>query len=177
MKKRYSEYVRYKYNDKDEWFDPQIGWDVPLFIEPQLLKNINIPELEDGYKKIIEYILNIFKILDTSVDYKLKRKMVDFEEVKEANLGFSYCSNEGSGLTGEAAIKVMIKMKKLLKQGLFDLEHFESIVIFDDNINSDRITDMIMCILKKDFIKYSLKISYKNNFPIYKFKLRTEFDF
>ncbi len=177
MKKRYSEYVRYKYNDKDEWFDPQIGWDVPLFIEPQLLKNINIPELEDGYKKIIEYILNIFKILDTSVDYKLKRKMVDFEEVKEANLGFSYCSNEGSGLTGEAAIKVMIKMKKLLKQGLFDLEHFESIVIFDDNINSDRITDMIMCILKKDFIKYSLKIAYKNNFPIDKFKLRTEFDF
>src|SRR5699024_1810893 len=78
---------------------------------------------------------------------------------------------------GEVAIKVMIKMKKLLKQGLFDLDHFENIVIFDDNINSDRITDMILCILKQDFIKYSLKIAYKNNFPTDKFKIRTEFDF
>lgn len=177
MKRRYSEYVRYKYSNNDEWFDPQVGWDAPLFIEPQLLKNINIPELKHGYEKVIEYISNILKILDTNIDYKLKRKMVDFEEVKEANLGFSYDSNEGSGLTGEAAIKVMIKMKKLLKQGLFDLDHFENIVIFDDNINSDRITDMILCILKQDFIKYSLKIAYKNNFPTDKFKIRTEFDF
>lgn len=177
MKRRYSEYVRYKYSNNDEWFDPQVGWDAPLFIEPQLLKNINIPELKHGYEKVIEYISNILKILDTNIDYKLKRKMVDFEEVKEANLGFSYDSNEGSGLTGEVAIKVMIKMKKLLKQGLFDLDHFENIVIFDDNINSDRITDMILCILKQDFIKYSLKIAYKNNFPTDKFKIRTEFDF
>lgn len=177
MKRRYSEYVRYKYSNNDEWFDPQVGWDAPLFIEPQLLKNINMPELKHGYEKVIEYISNILKILDTNIDYKLKRKMVDFEEVKEANLGFSYDSNEGSGLTGEAAIKVMIKMKKLLKQGLFDLDHFENIVIFDDNINSDRITDMILCILKQDFIKYSLKIAYKNNFPTDKFKIRTEFDF
>ena len=177
MKRRYSEYVRYKYSNNDEWFDPQVGWDAPLFIEPQLLKNINMPELKHGYEKVIEYISNILKILDTNIDYKLKRKMVDFEEVKEANLGFSYDSNEGSGLTGEVAIKVMIKMKKLLKQGLFDLDHFENIVIFDDNINSDRITDMILCILKQDFIKYSLKIAYKNNFPTDKFKIRTEFDF
>lgn len=177
MKRRYSEYVRYRYSNNDEWFDPQVGWDAPLFIEPQLLKNINIPELKHGYEKVIEYISNILKILDTNIDYKLKRKMVDFEEVKEANLGFSYDSNEGSGLTGEVAIKVMIKMKKLLKQGLFDLDHFENIVIFDDNINSDRITDMILCILKQDFIKYSLKIAYKNNFPTDKFKIRTEFDF
>ena len=177
MKRRYSEYVRYKYSNNDEWFDPQVGWDAPLFIEPQLLKNINIPELKHGYEKVIEYISNILKILDTNIDYKLKRKMVDFEEVKEANLGFSYDSNEGSGLTGEAAIKVMIKMKKLLKQGLFDLDHFENIVIFDDNINSDRITDMILCILKQDFIKYSLKIAYENNFPMDRFKIRTEFDF
>lgn len=177
MKRRYSEYVRYKYSNNDEWFDPQVGWDAPLFMEPQLLKNINIPELKHGYEKVIEYISNILKILDTNIDYKLKRKMVDFEEVKEANLGFSYDSNEGSGLTGEVAIKVMIKMKKLLKQGLFDLDHFENIVIFDDNINSDRITDMILCILKQDFIKYSLKIAYKNNFPTDKFKIRTEFDF
>ena len=177
MKRRYSEYVRYKYSNNDEWFDPQVGWDAPLFIEPQLLKNINIPELKHGYEKVIEYISNILKILDTNIDYKLKRKMVDFEEVKEANLGFSYDSNEESGLTGEADIKVMIKMKKLLKQGLFDLDHFENIVIFDDNINSDRITDMILCILKQDFIKYSLKIAYKNNFPTDKFKIRTEFDF
>lgn len=178
MKKRYSEYVGYKYSSGDEWFNPQIEWDTELFIDPLLLKSIQIPEFMGSYEKIVSYFSNALqKLEDIKIPTSLKENMVNFIEVKEANLGYSYDSNDGSGLTGKTALKVMKNLKKFVKQGLFDLQEFETIVIFDNQVDVDRISDMILNILKNNFIEYSLNIATKNKFPIKKFRQRTEFNF
>ena len=178
MKKRYSEYIGYKYSMDDEWFNPQVEWDTELFIDPVLLKDIEIPEFKDSYQKIVNYFSKVLeKIEDGTIPIKLKENMVDFIEVKEANLGYSYDSNDGSGLTGKTALRLMNNLKTFVKSGLFGLEEFETIVIFNNNVDKDRISDMTLNILKNNFIEYSINIAKKNKFPIKKFRQRTEFDF
>ena len=178
MKKRYSEYIGYNYSNSDEWFNPQVEWDTALFIDPILLKNTKIPEFKGSYEKIIFYFSQVLeKIGDTNLPLSLKKNMVNFVEVKEANLGYSYDSNDGSGLTGETALKVMKNLKRFVELGLFGLDDFETIVIFDDRVNVDRISDMVLNILKNNFIQYSLRIAKENEFPIKNFRQRTEFDF
>lgn len=178
MKKRYSEYIGYNYSDGDEWFNPQVEWDTALFIDPILLKNTKISEFKGSYEKIISYFSQVLeKIEDIKLPLRLKKNMVNFIEVKEANLGYSYDSNDGSGLTGETALKVMYNLKRFVELGLFDLEDFETIVIFDDRVNVDRISDMVLNILKNNFIQYSLRVAKENKFPIKNFRQRTEFNF
>ena len=178
MKKRYSEYIGYNYSNSDEWFNPQVEWDTALFIDPILLKNTKIPEFKGSYEKIIFYFSQVLeKIEDKNLSLSLKKNMVNFIEVKEANLGYSYDSNDGSGLTGDTALKVMKNLKRFVESGLFGLEDFETIVIFDDRVNVDRISDMVLNILKNNFIQYSLRIAKENEFPTKKFRQRTEFDF
>lgn len=178
MKKRYSEYIGYEYSENDEWFNPQVEWDTALFIDPILLKNTEITEFKGSYEKIVSYFSQVLeKIEDTKLPLSLKENMVNFIEVREANLGYSYDSNNGSGLTGETSLKVMGNLKRFVELGLFDLQDFETIVIFDDRVNVDRISDMVLNILKNNFIQYSLNIAKKNKFPTKKFRQRTEFNF
>ena len=178
MKKKYNEYIGYKYSKDDEWFNPQVEWDTALFVDPLLLKNIEIPEFKGSYEKIILYLSKVLeKLEDTNIPLSLKKNMVNFCEVKEANLGYSYDSNDGSGLTGKTSLNVMENLKKFMKLGLFDIQDFATIVIFDNRVNVDRISDMIINILKKNFIEYSINVAQKNKFPLKRFRQRTEFNF
>lgn len=177
MKKRYSEYVGYNYSKSDEWFNPQVEWDTLLFIDPMLMKGTNIKEFVNSYDKLIDFFSKSIVKLESNLSQHLKENMACFEEVKEANLGFSYDSNVGSGLTGKTALSVLENIKKFVKKGLFGIEDFAEISLFDRNVNGDRITDMILNILKNDFINYSCRIAEQNSFPTKKVMLRKEFIF
>ena len=177
MKKRYSEYVGYNYSKSDEWFNPQVEWDTLLFIDPMLMKGTNIKEFVNSYDKLIDFFSKSIVKLESNLPQHLKENMACFEEVKEANLGFSYDSNVGSGLTGKTALSVLENIKKFVKKGLFGIEDFAEISLFDRNVNGDRITDMILNILKNNFINYSCRIAEQNSFPTKKVMLRKEFIF
>ena len=177
MKKRYSEYVGYQYKRTEEWFDSQVEWDTLLFIDPILLKRTDIPEFRNSYKKIVEFFSKAIVKMKTTLPKKLKQRMVEFDEVKEANLGFSYDSNNGSGLTGKIALSVLNNIITFTEKGLFGIEEFAEISLFDRNVSGDRITDMILNIIKNDFIQYSCRIARENTFPLKRFMMKQEFDF
>lgn len=42
--------------------------------------------------------------------------MVQFDEVRETNLGFSYDSNIGNGLAGKTAISVLNNINRFIKK-------------------------------------------------------------
>lgn len=177
MKKRFSEYVGYNYKKSDEWFNPQVEWDTLLFVDPMLLKNTKIKEFIGSYKKLIDFFSNAIVIFESDTPQFLKESMFSFDEVREANLGFSYDSNRGKGLTGKTALKVLQNLRTFTKKGLFGIENFAEISLFDKNVNSDRISDMVINIVKNDFIEYSCRIARENSFPIKKFNLKQEFNF
>lgn len=177
MKKRYSEYVEYEYHDIDDWFNPEVEWDTPLFVEAMLMKNTRIPEFKNSYQKIVDFFSNAIVKVETGITEKEKKTMLYFDEVKEANLGYSYDSNGGNGLTGKTAMKVLDNLKHFIDEELFELQDFTTISLFDGRISADRMSDMVLNITKNDFINYSCRIALENNFPVKGFKLKREFDF
>lgn len=177
MKKRYSEYIGYSYTGTEEWFNPQVEWDTFLFIDPMLLKNTSIDEFKHSYKKLVEFFSKAIVKLESNIPVSLKNSMVQFDEVRETNLGFSYDSNIGNGLAGKTAISVLNNINRFIKKGLFGVENFLEISLFDKNVSGDRITDMIINITKNDFIHYSCRIAKENSFPTKKFKLKQEYNF
>lgn len=177
MKKRYSEYVNYEYKKDDNWFNPQVGWDTLLFIDPILIKNTKLKEFKNSYKSLVEFFSKAIAYNQSKLPKKLVEKMFSFEEVKEANLGFSYDSNNGSGLTGTTALSVLNNLELFTSKGLFDVSDFEEISLFDRNVSGDRITDMILNILKLDFINYSVNIAKSNSFPLKEFQIKTSFNY
>lgn len=147
------------------------------FYRSYVIKKTSINEFKFSYKKLIDFFSNAIVKLESNIPEKLKENMVQFDEVKEANLGFSYDSNAGSGLTGKTALSVLHNINKFTKRGLFGIEDFAEISLFDKNVNGDRITDMIINIIKNDFIIYSCRIAQKSNFPVKKFNLKQEYNF
>lgn len=142
-----------------------------------LLKNTSIDEFKHSYKKLVEFFSKAIVKLESNIPESLKNSMVQFDEVREANLGFSYDSNIGSGLTGKTSISVLNNINRFIKKGLFGVEDFLEISLFDKNVSGDRITDMIINITKNDFIHYSYRIAKENSFPTKKFKLKQEYNF
>ncbi len=177
MKKRYSEYVNYDYSNNDNWFNPLVGWDTLLFIDPMLIKHTSIKEFENSYIKLVNFYSKAISYSKSNVSSNIIKYMFSFEEVREANLGFSYDNNQGSGLTGKTSLNVLNNLKKYVDSGLFGIEDFAEISLFDKNVNGDRITDMILNILKEDFVQYSVNVAKENNFPIAKFRIKASYDF
>lgn len=178
MYKRYSEYFNYQYKDTDDWFNPLVGCDTQLFIDPILLKKCEVPELRCSYNKIVEFFSKAIAALEKkNIPYSLKKEMLKFDEVKEANLGYSSFSNGGSGLTGKLSISIMSNLKKYTDCGLFNLDEFYDIAIFDSNVSCDRLTDMVLNIAMEDFIKYSCRIAKENGFATKTVQRKIGFDF
>jgi len=178
-KKRFSEYNNYTYDlSKDSWFDPVVEWDSKLFIDPLLLKRTNITELKKCYQELVEFFKTACIILKKrTIPKKLKENMLNFREVEEAQLGYSYDSNKGSGFSGLTALKFFENFYKYIDAKIFDYNELEEITLFEENVDLDRITDMIISITKRNFIDYSYSIANSKNFPLGTFKLLTHFDF
>ena len=178
MKKRFSEYVGYDYSGNEEWFNPLVEWDTPLFLDPMLLKTTKIKEFVGSYDKIVEFFKNAMIALDDrEIPNKIKLEMLNFREVTEANLGYAYNSNRGKGLSGADSKKIIQNLKLLLRNGILELKNFEAVTIFDKNINVDKMSDMIINIVKECFINYSYRIASEYGFPTTKFKRKIEYNF
>lgn len=178
-KKRFSEYNNYKYDlSKDTWFNPVVEWDSKLFIDPLLLKRTNIKEFKNCYQELIDFFKNACITLKTkSIPKKLVENMLNFREVEEAQLGYSYDSNKGSGFSGLTALKFFENFSKYIDLKIFDYDELEEITLFEENVDLDRITDMILSITKRYFITYSCSIGEKEGFPLDKFNTLTHFNF
>ena len=178
-KKRFSEYNNYKYDlSKDTWFNPVVEWDSKLFIDPLLLKRTSIKELKNCYQELIEFFKNACITLKTkSIPKTLVENMLNFREVEEAQLGYSYDSNKGSGFSGITALKFFENFSKYVDLKIFNYDELEEITLFEENVDLDRITDMILSITKRYFIAYSCSIAEKEGFPLDKFNTLTHFNF
>ena len=119
-KKRFSEYNNYKYDlSKDTWFNPVVEWDSKLFIDPLLLKRTNIKEFKNCYQELIDFFKNACITLKTkSIPKKLVENMLNFREVEEAQLGYSYDSNKGSGFSGFTALKFFENFSKYIDKNI-----------------------------------------------------------
>lgn len=164
-------------------FDRFIGVDTRLFVDPFLLNKIDVPEFIDARKTLVNYFKSVITILDLSKNtndlyFKKAIKLLTFKEVKGVGIGFGKNTGDGNSVGKKMAIKLALFAKDLIQRGNKEPEIFEIMGLFQEDFGADRLSDITIKILEKNFINYTIRLSnelgincthikYKNNSTLF----------
>lgn len=147
-------------------FDGQIGQDVNMHINPLLLRNCEAPEFKNAYHEFLNYFNKIITLAKFVKEFSTKDrcfkqilKCFQFKEIHNTGLGYSKYGTHGTGISGALSYQLAKNAVEIVRLGIEDPAIFTLLPIFEDGIGADRISDMTITILKKNFIAYSVRVS------------------
>ena len=141
-------------------FDSFLDINSRLFVSPMLLKRTKNNYFNECYDKIIENFSIILKLLNVSKKVNDKywneavNRLVSKEE-KGISLGYANKSDKGSGISIGMAEKIISVAKEFVDIEKDFPEVFEVMCVFEKDIGSDRISDIILSNIREDIFKYS----------------------
>lgn len=177
MAKHYSAYFKRSHNEfvKKGVFDGYIGKDAKLHVDPLLLKNCTTPEFIGAYDKLLNHFKQLLHLVPdgdnqiSKLRYRSIVKHLSFPEFYFIGLGYGEKSNVGRGITGKKAEQLTETAIEIIQDGVVDPEIFLLINIFQEKIGADGISDIMIWTLRKEFIKYTQRITKEFGFSSYKF--------
>lgn len=92
------------------------------------------------------------------------------KEIPNTGLGFSKTNTHGKGISGALAVQLASSTYAIIKAGMEDPEIFGLMQLIEDNIAADRISDMTLSILQRDFLLYTERIAKEMQLPTKPFK-------
>lgn len=145
-------------------FDGQIGQDVNMHINPLLLRNCEAPEFKNAYDEFLNYFNKIITLAKFVKEFSTKDrcfkqilKCFQFKEIHNTGLGYSKCGTHGTGISGALSYQLAKNAVEIVRLGIEDPAIFTLLPIFEEGIGADRISDMTITILKKNFIAYTVR--------------------
>lgn len=143
--------------------DPILGVDTRLFIDPSFLRLTTTPELQDSYASLLTYfeqVLNVIINIKKEGDrfWREADKLLTFPEVKGLCIGYATKSTSGSGMGPAIRAKLLDSVAQIISAGIKDPVLFEIVGAFEDDVGSDRISDMIAKIIIADLVKYTQRV-------------------
>ncbi|MCH7395792.1 hypothetical protein MMP66_16180 [Acinetobacter dispersus] len=169
--------------EKTGAFDPILGIDTRLFIDPSLIRNTDIPEFSGTYIKIQEFFEKIIRLLKQAksnslndIFWKKAFNLFESSEIKGSHIGYSSKSTRGSGIGPKKKKRILTDIKSIINAGNEDPTIFELLGAFEEDVGPDLISDMITNILIEQFIFYTQRIcreldvelkllKFSNNYP------------
>jgi len=161
----------------DDWFDPILDADTPLFVDPFLVFKEKSGFWADSHGRLIAHFDRCFRLIAEAGlnPYHLAyRKAVDllaFPEPLETCIGYTQAGTRGSGSGVGFAKAVAELMAFAIRRGITHLSHFEALAIMKKDIGADRISDMTCTILKPMLIEYTHQISARHRLELKPFLL------
>ena len=146
-------------------FNPKIGVDNRMFVDPKLL-NIGREEFKGAHDELVTYfakVVQLVRLIKTRTNADLAwteacRRM-RFRETTNTALGFSRESTNGNGIGRVLAQRIVTRASEILPQVNFEPEVFELIGVFAERVGCDRVSDMIVHILKHRFLAYTDRVT------------------
>ena len=164
----YSTYFRVKHSAFVDAgvFDGQISKDVNMHINPLLLRNCTVPEFENAYDEFLNYFKDIISLAKhvkelstTDRCFRQIIKLFQFKETHNSGLGYSVSGTRGTGISGALSHQLAKNAVEIVRIGIEDPAIFTLLPIFEEGIGADRISDMTITILKKNFIAYTVRVA------------------
>lgn len=145
----------------EEWFDPILDDDTLLFVDPFLIYLDNEGVFKGGYQRVMDFFEMVFAEAaqipynENNSNFRILLNKLVFKEPREACLGYSIGSVDGSGSGNGFAKNIINAVYDSINAGINNLNHFEELGIFSSKIKEDRISDITINILKEEFIKFT----------------------
>lgn len=144
-------------------FDATLGIDTPLFLDPKLLVNTEIPELESSRDNILNYFRDLIrrhKQSDKSERIrKITEEMLAVPEPTGTSIGYGSKSDKGTSISKTVARKILRSISEILSIGIDDPEVVELLGLFIGGFGPDSISDLIIHIIYFDLCIYTERVS------------------
>jgi hypothetical protein len=171
-----------------DFFDANLYYDSPLFIDPFLLKTSPVKTENDLFPRFGEFFQYAYrKSLDAKTDkeYEKLKQFLSFKEPIEINLGYTFGSNKGSGLGGVFASAILTFFLKssahrvIMNDELYPDKQFnpDILTVLTDGVGPDGISDLSACLIMDYLVEYTQEQCKALNITLKELPVRQSFDF
>lgn len=173
---RFSEAFEIKRTDQDDWFDPDLSIDTPLFVDPIMLLQAS-PYWEEAHAELVNHFGHCYPLVakstsPTSNSAMVAQKLLTFPEPSEFCLGYTASGTAGAGSGRGFARSLADGIAIAIYAGLDHPAHIEELGILNERFGADRISDATCNILKHRFIAYTQNICQRHNITMHTHKIR-----
>jgi hypothetical protein len=165
---RFTEQFGIKRNQADDWFDVLLPVDTLLFVDPFLIYGEKTGRWAKSHDRLIEFFNHALALMMKSMTaaggfnresahYRAATNLFMFPEPAEFCLGYGD-TPLGLGTGRRLGNALLTAAETTIDLGIEELEHFEELTLFQDQIGPDRISDVTCNVLKAEFIAYTQKV-------------------
>lgn len=146
-------------------YNGQVDRDNHMFVDPKLLVN-GEDEFAGAHQELLSYFGRVIGLIkqtksqtDKDLSWVAAQKMMRFKETSNTGLGFSEKGTDGNAIGKTLAKRIVIQAANILPHVEYQPEVFELIGVFTRGLGCDRISDMIVAILKQRFLAYTSRMT------------------
>jgi hypothetical protein len=161
---RFSRYAGIVPRAGDDWYDPVLTEDTPLYVDPFLVFEDNDPLFADSHQVVVQFFQVCRDLVrqdagrrDTPYWQKALR-LLTFPEPKEFALGMAMGSPFGAGTGDFFSAQMAEALEVICHAGEQGLDYVEVLAVFVPGLGVDRISDIFCNILKDRFIQYTQRV-------------------
>lgn len=145
-------------------FDGFLNIDSRFYVDPQLVRIANARALSNSYRRLEDYFDNILTVLAHSDEqgdpfWKEAHRRLQFPEPEHIALGYGVDSPAGSGIGKGLARQLTDTALQIVDAGIDDPAIFELVGLFEPQFGADRISDMVIQIIRDDLLRYTTDVS------------------
>lgn len=175
---KFSEYYQLELGSDDDWFDPIMTLDTPLFLDPFLLYADDEGAFRGSHDEVITFFDSVFRLIARSggdrrsLFWRRAQASLYLHEVEELCLGYAGQGTAGAGSGKGFARLISRALWEAVESGLKEITHFEEVAIMGKGIGADRISDATAFILREKLADYTVSISKRHNVPLHEYHYR-----
>jgi hypothetical protein len=165
---RFSTYADLRLGVDDDWFDPVLSEDTPLYVDPFLVFDDSDPLFADTHNLVVQFFETCRHLIAQDSGQRGRywdkaQRLLTFPEPKEFALGLAMGSPIGAGTADFFSRQMAEALEVVSNAGEQDLDYVEVLAVFVPGLGVDRISDIFCNILKNRFITYTQQISQRHN--------------
>lgn len=169
---KFSHYFGVTKTSTDDWFDPDLHVDTPLFVDPYLLweeESTGSP-WADAHDELLNHFKRCYTLVSKgggpkSNSARTAAALLRFPEPAEFCLGYTSGGTRGSGGGEGRARQMMDGIAVAIQAGLTNPQHIEEVGFLTERIGADSISDATCNILKDRLIAYTKEIAAAHAIP------------
>jgi hypothetical protein len=158
---RFSEAFGVERTADDDWFDPVLSEDTPLYVDPFLVFEDDSELWRDSHDLVVTFFDAALTLVlqgggrTAGAPGAKALRLLTFPEPKEFALGLAMGSPVGSGTSSHFARQMADALEVIARAVHRKVDYIDLVALFVPGLGVDRISDIFCNILKSRFITYT----------------------